>query len=87
VSTREPSRSAASTSARLACLVVGAAIGITLVGAGCVTVQPHERKELAKPEMDPSADQLEETFHTHVEAAREGGFGGHGSQGGGCGCG
>ena len=58
-----------------------------LAGVGCVTVQPHERKELAKPEMDPSSDALEESFHSHIEAAREGGFGGHGAQGGGCGCG
>lgn len=82
MSTRESSRSAASRlPTAFACLVAA------LTGVGCVTVQPHERKELAKPEMDPGADQLEETFHTHIEAAREGGFGGHGSQGGGCGCG
>ena len=39
------------------------------------------------PEMDPSIDTLEHVFHSHVEAAREGAFGGHGTQGGGCGCG
>lgn len=65
----------------------GPAILATLLAAGCVTVQPHERKELAKPEMNPGSDQLEETFHTHIESAREGAFGGHGAQGGGCGCG
>ncbi len=55
--------------------------------ASCVTVQPHQRGELAKPEMNPASDQMEETFHSHIESAREGGFGGHGAQGGGCGCG
>jgi hypothetical protein len=56
-------------------------------GGGCVTVQPHEREYLALPEMDPSTDALEEMFHSHIESAREGGFGGHRASGGGCGCG
>lgn len=61
---------------------------LALLGCGaCVTVQPHERGELAKPEMNPSSDALEEVFHSHIESAREAGFGGHGAQGGGCGCG
>jgi hypothetical protein len=57
--------------------------------AACVTVAPSQRGELAKPEMDPAtaARAQEETFHNHVESAREGAFGGHGAQGGGCGCG
>ncbi len=55
--------------------------------AGCTTVRAHQRGELAKPEMNPGTDGLEETFHSHIESAREGGFGGHGAQGGGCGCG
>jgi hypothetical protein len=58
-----------------------------LVGLGCVTVKPSQRQHLSKPEMTPAADADEERFHTHVEAAREGSFGGHGAAGGGCGCG
>jgi len=54
---------------------------------GCVTVPPSQRGYLAKPEMSPGTGALEEGFHSHVEAAREAGFGGHGTQGGGCGCG
>lgn len=67
--------------------IAGALVGLSL--AGCVTVPPSARGELAKPEMDPAsiAREKEETFHNHVEAAREGGMGGHGGQGGGCGCG
>ena len=59
-----------------------ACIAVALVGAtaGCVTVKPYERAELAKPEMDPATDALEDSFYSHVESAREGGFGG-------CGCG
>jgi hypothetical protein len=55
--------------------------------ASCVTVSPTQRQHLSKPEMDPAADALEEGFHIHVEAAREGAMGGHGAAGGGCGCG
>lgn len=58
-----------------------------LAASGCVTVKPHERQHLAQPEMDPATNALEETFYSHVESAREGGFGGHGASGGGCGCG
>lgn len=61
---------------------------VLLLGAqGCVTVRAAEREYLSKPEMDPSKDALEEVWQSHVEAAREGGFGGHGAAGGGCGCG
>lgn len=62
-------------------------VGGLLLLASCVTVKPSEREELAKPEMDPGDHALEDTFHSHVESAREGSFGGHGAQGGGCGCG
>jgi hypothetical protein len=37
--------------------------------------------------MNPATEGLEEQFQSHVESAREGGFGGHGAAGGGCGCG
>jgi len=50
-------------------------------------VKPSQREALATPEMDPSTEALEHAFHGHVEGAREGSFGGHGTQGGGCGCG
>lgn len=62
------------------------ALGATLL-TGCVTVTPAERQQLSTPEMTPATDAHEEVWHTHVEAAREGGFGGHGAAGGGCGCG
>ena len=52
-----------------------------------MTVTPAQRQELSKPEMSPATDAEEEVWHTHVEAAREAGFGGHGAAGGGCGCG
>lgn len=66
-----------------------AAMLATLGASACVTVAPSQRGELAKPEMNPGDESRvhEETFHGHVEAAREGSMGGHGGQGGGCGCG
>ena len=64
-----------------------APLGVILLGLGCVTVTPSQRKYLSKPEMQPATDKEEESFQIHVEAAREGSFGGHGAAGGGCGCG
>jgi len=55
--------------------------------AGCATVRPSEREVLSRPEMNPQTEGMEEKFQSHVESAREGGFGGHGAAGGGCGCG
>ena len=55
--------------------------------SACATVKPSQREYLSRPEMDPSVGLEEEKFHTHVEAAREAGMGGHGAAGGGCGCG
>jgi hypothetical protein len=63
------------------------AIVLALASSACVTVQPYQRQYLAQPEMDPATDTLEETFHSHIESAREGSFGGHRASGGGCGCG
>jgi hypothetical protein len=58
-----------------------------ILGAACVTVPPHQRDVLGRPEMNPATTAAEDVFHGHVEAAREAGFGGHGVAGGGCGCG
>ncbi|WAS98612.1 DUF4266 domain-containing protein [Nannocystis punicea] len=69
--------------ARLVALV----LATVAVPAGCATVRPSEREVLSRPEMNPAAEGMEEKFQSHVESAREGGFGGHGAAGGGCGCG
>lgn len=62
-------------------------LGVLGLAGGCVTVTPAQRQQLSRPEMTPATDAVEEVWHTHVEAAREAGFGGHGAAGGGCGCG
>ncbi len=69
--------------ARSSLLALGAALAL----AACATVKPSEREVLSRPEMNPASEGLEEQFQSHVESAREGGFGGHGAAGGGCGCG
>lgn len=61
--------------------------GSLVLASGCATVKPSEREILSRPEMNPGKEGLEEAFQSHVESAREGGFGGHGAAGGGCGCG
>jgi hypothetical protein len=62
-------------------------LALALASSACVTVKPHQRQHLSQPEMTPATDRLEEYFYSHVESAREAGFGGHGAAGGGCGCG
>jgi hypothetical protein len=64
-------------------LALAAALGAT----SCVTVEPHQRKYLSMPEMNPATDALEDVFHAHIEAARRASTNGHGGGGGGCGCG
>ncbi|PRQ09264.1 hypothetical protein ENSA7_09550 [Enhygromyxa salina] len=63
------------------------ALTLGLASSACVTVQAHERQHLALPSMDPASHALDEQFLSHIESAREAGFGGHGGSGGGCGCG
>jgi len=65
-----------------AAAVMGAALALTLTG--CATVKPSEREVLSRPEMSAANEGMEEQFQSHVESAREGGFGGHGAAGGGC---
>ncbi|MBL8975194.1 MAG: DUF4266 domain-containing protein [Myxococcales bacterium] len=74
-------------SARLAARLAVTVAGALVLAAGCATVKPSEREVLSRPEMNPASEGLEEQFQSHVESAREGGFGGHGAAGGGCGCG
>lgn len=57
--------------------------------AGCATFdppKPWEKGELAKPEMQFSADRLEARMNQHVYTSKEGASGGDAIGGGGCGC-
>jgi hypothetical protein len=57
-----------------------------LAGAGCATVQPWQRGQLANRCMQFDPDGGLASFRAHWQEAREGAAGGSGIQGGGCGC-
>lgn len=59
--------------------------GVLLV-AGCSTVKPWEKGNLAKPEMAFDSDPLQTRFEDHTYFSKEGASGGAGVGGGGCGC-
>ena len=59
---------------------------VGLFGAGCSTVQPWERGNLADYTMRTDRDPLAAAMSDHVYFSREGSTGGRGVGGGGCGC-
>lgn len=61
----------------LACL-----IAIT----GCTTVQPWERDQLSKAQMQWETDKMQSAFDRHVYFSKEASSGGTTTSGGGCGC-
>jgi hypothetical protein len=64
-------------------LLLAVVIGL---GAGCATVKPWQREDLARPSMTNDQAAGEQRFHQHARGAREGADGGTGEAGGGCGC-
>ncbi len=54
--------------------------------AGCATVRPWEREDLAKPAMRVGGDPDEAAQLEHTFAARESAMGAGSSAGGGCAC-
>ena len=74
-----------------AMLALPARLALLLVSlAGCASVQPWEKGELAKPEMgfggSALAGALEARYADHIYTSREAASGGSGVGGGGCGC-
>jgi hypothetical protein len=69
---------------KAALIAIGAAASLAL--AGCATVQPWEKGNLAKPAMTFGGDWLETRYADHVYTSREAASGGAGVGGGGCGC-
>lgn len=53
---------------------------------GCADVAPWERGNLAKPEMAITPNPSQNHFRDHVYTSKEASQGGHGGNGGGCGC-
>jgi hypothetical protein len=65
-------------------------LALTLLALNaCTHVKPYQREYLTRPGMDVKGELLVSEFEAHVQSAREGAVGGHGtteSTGGGCGC-
>ena len=54
--------------------------------SGCSSVEPWERGNLAKPEMQISSDPVDDLLLEQVFYSKEAASGGVGAAGGGCGC-
>lgn len=59
---------------------------VVLAGCGRYAVRPNEKEHLADRTMRFDADEQEAATQDHILGSREGAAGGHGTQGGGCGC-
>jgi hypothetical protein len=55
--------------------------------AGCASVAPWQRGDLARPQMAPDPAPAVSALREHVFASREAASGGATARGGGCGCG
>ena len=65
------------------CLMISLAC---VIMTGCVSVEPWEREYLADEAMQFDPDELEASWHLHVQEVLEGSRGGFSGAGGGCGC-
>ena len=59
---------------------------LTPLTAGCATVSPWEREDLARADMQFEGNRDRSTGEEHATEVREGSSGGLGGGGGGCGC-
>ena len=59
--------------------------GVFLI-SGCSSVEPWERGNLAKPEMQIGSDPVDDLLLEQVFYSKEAASGGVGAAGGGCGC-
>ena len=66
---------------------LSAALAATALLAGCATVEPWDRGDLAKPQMAPVPRPLARAASAHVHTSREAAAGDLIAAGGGCGCG
>ena len=73
-------------SGRLRFALLGALLGGLALLAGCTTVHPWERGNLADITMRVDRDPLQAAMTEHIYFSREASSGGRGVGGGGCGC-
>ncbi len=68
-------------------VTIGAGLlGVAWLLAGCATVEPWQRAQLANPCMVFDSNGTQVGYDQHWQTAREGSAGGYGIQAGGCGC-
>ena len=67
-------------------LLIKLCIFVVLFISGCSSVDPWERGNLAKPEMQISGDPIDDLLLEQVFYSKEAASGGVGAAGGGCGC-
>ena len=53
---------------------------------GCTHVEPWERGNLARPQMDLDYNSMQRTLSSHIYSSREAASGGSSAEGGNCGC-
>ncbi len=59
---------------------------LTCLLSACATVEPWQRGNLARADMQLGFPAAERAFCAHIHAAKEAAAGGAGGSGGGCGC-
>lgn len=67
-------------------ILTGLLVAAALCGCGTTQVQPWERGNLARDEMQWQSDVMEGRIRDQVYASKEASSGGSGAAGGGCGC-
>lgn len=65
---------------------LAAAILVSALAGGCVTIQPWQRERLARPDMQFGGASELAASESHATEVREGAVGGFDAAGGGCGC-
>jgi hypothetical protein len=69
--------------AGIACAALALAL---LAGCGTLGVKPWQRDLLARREMTPGANAVQDSIDEHIYFSKEAASGGRGFGGGGCGC-
>jgi len=62
------------------------AAGLCFAASGCISIQPYERENLARSDMQFSGGSAIHGAEAHATEVREGAAGGFDAAGGGCGC-
>ncbi|MEZ4215956.1 MAG: DUF4266 domain-containing protein [Myxococcota bacterium] len=81
---RRPRSASGAPRGRIALVAAAACASAAL--AGCASVAPWERGQLALPQMSPDPAPAARAYRDHVHATREAAMETEAAEGGGCGC-